>query len=189
MNPLARFFLRAKHWQMFILMTGPFVLGIAIEFNSDWHTMPPPEGFGTSDLKSALLWLFFMFFYLAWLWAAGTFLNSIVQPTLRMKIGFFRFSLIYPALYFFVFWAVFHSSKPVVLALIFPLHAFATFCMFYLLYFVSKSLVSAETGRPAGFLDYVGVFFSIWFFPVGIWTIQPRVIHLYEKSLSPTTFL
>ncbi len=189
MNPLARFLLRAKHWQVFILVTGPFFIGMAIEFNSDWSTIPLTEGFGTSDLKSAFLWFLFMYCFLAWQWATGSFLNSIVHTALKMKTGFFRFSLVYPALYFFVFWATFHSSEPVVFAVIFPLHAFATFCMFYQLYFVSKSLVSAETGRPAGFFDYAGVFFSIWFFPVGIWTIQPRVNHLYEKSLSPTTFL
>ena len=185
MNPLARFLLRAKHWQIFILMTAPFVLGMAIEFNSDWNTLLPTEGFGTSDLKTAFLWLLFMFSYLAWQWASGAFLNSIVQPSLRMNTGFFYFSLVYPALYFIVFWAVFHNSSPVVLAVIFPLHAFATFCMFYLLYFVSKSLVAAETAKPATFLDYAGAFFLIWFFPIGVWMIQPRINRLYAESLSP----
>ena len=58
---------------------------------------------------------------------------------------------------------------------IFSLHAFATFCMFYLLYFVSKTLVLAETSKPPSFYDYAEPFFLIWFFPMGLWFIQPRI--------------
>jgi len=47
-----------------------------------------------------------------------------------------------------------------------PLHFFAMFCLFYDLYFVSKSLVTAETRRPVTFYDYAGPFFLIWFFPM-----------------------
>jgi hypothetical protein len=67
------------------------------------------------------------------------------------------------------------------LALIYPLHVFAMICMFYLLYFVSKSLVLGETGKPASFYDYAGPFFLLWFFPAGIWIVQPRVNRLYSE--------
>jgi hypothetical protein len=48
---------------------------------------------------------------------------------------------------------------------------------------VSKSLVLAETGKPASFYDYAGPFFLLWFFPVGIWIVQPRVNRLYSERL------
>lgn len=54
-------------------------------------------------------------------------------------------------------------------------------CMFYLLYFVSKSLVLAETSKPASFYDYAGPFFLLWFFPIGIWIVQPKVNRLYSE--------
>ncbi len=183
MNPLATFLLRAKHWQIFILVIGPFIIGMAIEFNSDWKPISTTGGLGTASLTSAMLCLIFYFGFLAWLWASGTFLHSILRPELRMKTRFFRFSIIYPALYFFLFFATFFTSKPIVLALIFPLHALATFSMFYLLYFVSKNLVSAEAGKPVTFSDYAGPFFLLWFFPIGIWFVQPRLNRLYGRHL------
>ena len=55
------------------------------------------------------------------------------------------------------------------------------YCMFYLLYFVSKSLVLAETDKTATFYDYAGPFFLMWFYPIGIWIIQPRINRLYSE--------
>jgi len=71
----------------------------------------------------------------------------------------------------------------VLFLLIFPLHLLAMFCLFYLLYFVSKSLVLAETCKPASFNEYAGLFFLIWVFPIGVWFIQPRINRQYAESL------
>ncbi len=80
------------------------------------------------------------------------------------------------------------TTNPALLAIIFPLHSLAVFCMFYDLYFVCKSLVLAETSRPVSFYDYAGPFFLIWFFPIGIWFTQPRVNRLYaERKKTRTT--
>jgi|HubBroStandDraft_2_1064218.scaffolds.fasta_scaffold26755_3 hypothetical protein len=84
-----------------------------------------------------------------------------------------------------VLYVVFKSINAVLLSLIFPLHFLAMFCLFYLLYFVSKSLVLAETCKPASFNDYAGPFFLIWFFPIGIWFIQPRINRQYMESFAP----
>lgn len=65
-----------------------------------------------------------------------------------------------------------------------PFHLFAMVCMFYDLYFVSKSLVLAETSKPVSFYDYAGPFFLLWFFPLGIWVIQSRINRLYESRMS-----
>jgi len=49
--------------------------------------------------------------------------------------------------------------------------------------FASKSLVMVETGRRAKFYDYAGPFFLMWFFPIGIWFIQPRINRLYSQRM------
>ena len=56
--------------------------------------------------------------------------------------------------------------------------------MFYNLYFVSKSLLIAETGKSATFSEYAGEFFLLWFYPIGVWLIQPRINRLYVKTQS-----
>ena len=58
-----------------------------------------PENFARIILLDAGLTYINMLFLLAWLWAMGSFLNSIVEPALRLGIGFFRFALIYPVIY------------------------------------------------------------------------------------------
>jgi hypothetical protein len=182
MNVIASFFLRAKHWQIFLLLFGIGFVGDVAVMTSTLATARSPEDFDKIVLPFGLVMVLFMFCFLAWFWSMGSFLSSIVQPALRLKMGFFRFALVYPALYIFVFFALFQSTKPVLLAVIFPLHFFAVFCLFYDLYFVSKSLVLAETRKPASFYDYAGPFFLIWFFPIGVWFTQPRINRLYAEG-------
>jgi len=55
--------------------------------------------------------------------------------------------------------------------------------MFYCLYFISKSLKAVELQRDVTFNDYAGEFFLIWFFPIGIWFIQPRINKLFDETL------
>jgi len=55
-------------------------------------------------------------------------------------------------------------------------------CVFYGLYFVSKSLVMAETGERASFFNCLGPFLLLWFAIIGVWFIQPRVNRLYTEK-------
>jgi hypothetical protein len=117
------------------------------------------------------LTLLFIFGFLGWFWSMGSFLDSIVQPELRLGMKLFRVAVIYPMFYLPLFMAFFLSLSvmPMLFVMIFPLHLLAMSCMFYLLYFVSKSLVLAETSKAASFYDYAGPFFLLWFFPIGVW--------------------
>lgn len=71
--------------------------------------------------------------------------------------------------------------------LILPFHLLATYCVFFNLNFVSKSLVLAEAGRAVSFNDYAGPFFLLWFFPLGIWFIQSRINRLYAATTKTAT--
>lgn len=59
--------------------------------------------------------------------------------------------------------------------LFFPVHLFAMFCLFYCQYFVAKTIKSVELKREAVLNDYIGEFFLIWFFVVGLWIMQPKL--------------
>jgi hypothetical protein len=139
------------------------------------------EVFSRGGLLAGLVMTLSTLGFFVWFWSLGSYFNSIVQPELRMESGFFRVALIYPPFYFVFFIATFQSFSPGLFGLIIPLHLFGMVCMFYLLYFVSKSLVFAETSKPALFYDYAGPFFLLWFFPIGIWIVQPMVNRLYSE--------
>jgi hypothetical protein len=177
MRLIKDYFLRAKHWQLFLFLFGMFcVAGFTL-----FRTTPSAEGLGGVGLLSWVLVGLAEFSFLAWVWSLGSFLSSIVQPDLRLNAGFFRFALICPLIYLFAFAVFFQSRLVLLFPVIFLLHLFAVFCTFYSLYFVSKSPVLAQRSGPASVCNYVGSFFLFWFFPIGVWIVQPRVNRLYAE--------
>ena len=181
MKVIARFFLRAEHWQIFLIVVGMFVGGqIAIAL----CISPPLHSHGILTKEGFLVGFAIalaMAGFLAWAWSMGSFFNSITNPELRLRTWFFRFAVIYPPVYLVFFLGSFIGNESRLGDLIIPLHLLCMICLFYLLYFVSKSLVLAETDKPASFYDYAGPFFLLWIFPVGIWYVQPRVNRLYAE--------
>jgi hypothetical protein len=188
MGAMVTFFLRARHWQIFLLFFGIGYVGGTAALLFPLVTAQSPEELLKINFRFGVVTVLFMFCLVAWLWSMGSFLNSIVKPTLRLRLGFFRFALLYPTLYIFMFLTLFGTTNLALLALIFPMHFFAMFCLFYDLYFVSKSLALAETCKLASFYDYGRSFFLLWFFPIGVWFIQPRINRLYAKRGSAEAF-
>ena len=181
MGPTAveRLFLRAKHWQLFLLLVAPMVLG-QIAFTSSFPNSAPHapqeivKAFRTFFIATGLSMLFFM----GWFWSIGSFLNSIAPNVYRPQVRLFRLALIYPSAYTVAFFIAL-SSTGRVSPLVIPFHLFAILCMFYDLYFVSKSLVLAEQNEPVSFRDFSRPFFLLWFYPIGVWVIQPRINRLF----------
>jgi hypothetical protein len=190
MKAIEAFFLRAKHWQIFALFMGLFIVGDIVDLTtiaqSDW----PAWRMGTASIVvyCAVMGLFAACF-LAWFWAMGSFLNAISREQQRLNPTFFKFAIIYPLLYIALAAPFFLGPILSMIAIIIPFHFFAVFCIFYDLYFVAKHLVIAETGKSVTFYDYAGPFFLIWFFPIGIWFVQPRVNRLYEERNSVRTIV
>lgn len=179
MKVLSDYFLRAKHWQLFLLFAILFAGQMA---TMAWASLNPTEGFGGVGLRFWIVEGLFLLCFMAWFWSLGSFLDSLIPSALKLNMGFFRFALIYPIVYVFIFASFIQNPVLSRVAIILPLHLFAMACVFYSLYFVSKSFVLAETGKSASFYDYAGPFFLIWFFPIGIWVVQPRINRLYATG-------
>jgi len=180
---IAKVFLRAKHWQLFLLF---FVAPTIAEFSAvgviptriqSWHD------FGASGFfYLGVVGVLFLCF-LVWFGSMGFFLRSIVKPELRMGTRFLIFALVYPVVYAPVFLLIADTAPAWV---ILPLHLACIGCLAYLFYFVSKNLVLTEGKRPVSFYEYAGAFFLLWFYPVGVWIIQPRLNRLYANH-QPTS--
>ena len=68
-----------------------------------------------------------------------------------------------------------------IVAVIIPVHLFSMFCIFYSLYFVAKTFKTVELQREVSFSDFAGEFFMIWFYPIGIWIVQPKINKMIEE--------
>lgn len=196
-------FLRAKHWQLFVpLVVIPFVVsmilgicvGIAIALNK-------PKG------PEDVIWVFYLlpvifvlcgFIQFAWFWNVLTKLSKLINHTVkfpyrRIKLFFF-IPIIYMCLIpFFIAFVVktvtvSHQHVDEIFQLVilsvfvFILHFFSIFCILHTIYFAAKTIRSAELQTNARFSTFVGDFFLIWIFPVGVWFVQPRINKLLEKA-------
>ncbi len=179
MKGITSFFLRAKHWQIFVLMWGAYFIGTMALVGS------VPEGPVENPLKVGLfmeaVMLPFIVCSMGWLWSMGFFLFSISEVSLKLNINYFRFAVVFPTLYLLAGMPFFLSRNHTVENVIIPVHLLAMICFFYALYFVSKSLVMAEKGEVVTRNDYTLTLFLLFFSLIGIWLIQPRINRLYER--------
>ena len=188
-------FLSLKHWQLFLLLVGlPFffefvMMGIIIASSN----IEPMEVF------FPLFMITFIGVFFGWLYSLGINLYKRLPATVKMNLTAFKFFLIFPVVYMLclsvfiggMFFSTFSgntsgtnavgtaNSNPAIFLLIFPIHLFAMFCIFYCIYFIAKALKAAEWQRPVTAGDYIGEFFLLWFYIVGVWFIQPRVNKLF----------
>lgn len=180
MAAVGRFFLRARHWQLFTLFMGLYFPGVVFIFAVNSGAAPKSGGLMVGETIVFFLW---MLSFLGWMGSMGIFLNRLKGSSLRTGTRLLWFALIYTPLYVVVFVADFFSPGAAVSAwIIVPPHLLAMFCIFYAAYFASKNLAMAEKSGPVTFYDYAGPLFLIWFFPVGVWFVQPRINRLYAQN-------
>ena len=178
-------------WQLFLLLVG---IPIALEFLTIGFI------FSADDFSSGLqrflrAFPILMFLYVAilfgWLWSTGVFLAKKLPSDAPMPSGLFKGAIIIPTLYImFLCWFVAklmwgnEMSELFIdenLGLILTAHFTSMACIFFVLFFNAKALKSVELQRPALLGDYVGEFFLFWFFPVGVWFLQPRINKLLKE--------
>lgn len=164
---MLKFFLNAKGWQLFLLLFGsmlgaPFLISV----------LPNPV------IGIAVTSLLFMALYLGWLWAIATTANQRLDPSLRRSTKWMGLGLVYASIYLigaFIFLPGTSDLDQEMPGFIVPLHLLAMFAIFYSLVFTAKQIVTLERKQPVSFFEYSGPFFLFWFFPIGVWFIQPRV--------------
>ena len=90
MRAVTNFFLRAKHWQIFLLI---FVVLTIVEILA-MDYVPTTIGSWRDLGTGGFVYLGLMFLdtlcLLTWLWAIGSFLNLVQNPAIRLKPSFFR---------------------------------------------------------------------------------------------------
>ncbi len=191
MNAFTELFLKMKHWQFFALA---FVLPFFLEFFFMWAML---TNMGSGIVAPALFLVILILgggTMIGWLFSVGWRFSSLLPGEGRMSLGFFKFSVVFPVVYAFAFFALIareftplpFQGAPAAstFELIMPVHLLAMFCMFYVLYFASRTLKMAEVRKRVGFGEYAAEFFLMWFAPVGIWFLQPRITKLFNDNFA-----
>lgn len=71
--------------------------------------------------------------------------------------------------------------------IIVPLILFVFVCICYVNYFISKSIALIMEHKRSGairvmFSDYIGNFLCFWFYPFGVWIVQPRIKRILTEQ-------
>lgn len=183
---IASLFLRAKHWQIFVLVWGTYFVGQMVIVGSLPATTETLENPLKVGLFSEAVMSPCIVCLMGWLWSMGSFLFSIAKPTLQLNIHVFRFAILYSTLYLLTGLPFFLSRNPIVETIIVPMHLLTLFSLIYAFYFVSKSLVMEEKSAAVTFNDYALSLFLLFFSLIGIWLIQPRINRLYAQRVPET---
>ena len=192
-------FLRAKHWQIFLLLfVIPFILQtvmMGILFSNLIHNPNPALVFDYFKFFP-LIMILIMGTLFSWFWAVAINLQKLVPADVKMKVTKFKVFFFIPIVYLLLIvtavpiiassqFTNFKDPSPIFFAFAFiiPLHLFCMFCIFYCLYFVAKTFKTVELQREVTFSDFTGEFFLIWFFFIGVWIIQPKINKLVESPV------
>lgn len=186
-GPVKSFFLRARSWQIFLLLFGSGicssvlrVLGMTPETVHSWKDLSPLAFAGITLEELGAI------FFIAWLWAIGSFASELVHPIARPKPNLLTFSLIYIgsfALLLLLSFNLLLSDSWLAFVVLLPLGLVFGFCVFYTMFFTSKVLVLAGIFKPGPIFDYLRPFILIWVYPVGVWVIQPKINRLFAQPI------
>jgi len=186
-------FLKAKHWQIFLVTIGlPFILQIII--------MPVSIFTGNPMLLFKLMpviMVVFMAGFFGWFWSIAIGLQTKIPANVKLKVEKFKIFFFIPLIYIFIISIFFvfignwieGGNNPgsgrigLIMGIIVPLHLFSMFCIFYCLYFVAKTFKTVELQREVTFSDFGGEFFLFWFFPIGVWIVQPKINKFIDDNL------
>ncbi len=164
------FLLRLKSWQLFVLVFIPAMI--------------------PGDTLWGSISAFWVVVYIGWIYAIGSSMNKLIPEKVRPQASYFKFSCL------FILIAVFgilltggykinqdniqdYGYKAWILI---PLSFYMMWSMLYVFAFAAKMLESVIEGQAVGLSDALKAFFGFWFFPIGLWYIQPAVQRVLQSK-------
>jgi hypothetical protein len=196
--------LSIKHWQLFLFVfLIPFLFQlfcISNVFEILMESIPDKKNPDLTRIARSYS-IFFaisfitMLMFSIWIWVIVTKLIPLIPESVKMSVFRFKMFVIFPIIYFLFIGVVSNyfynsfdegtigqSSFMLITLAMFPLHIFAIYCMFHNIYFTAKTIKSVELQKTLSFSDFAAEFLLLWFYPIGVWIIQPKVLKLLSSK-------
>ncbi len=185
MEAIADFMARRPAWQVFLLLVIPFVaLNYFVSANLDFYASTPDASEAELEERATLttlLSIFSTFLLHAWWLLVGLSARRHVEESRRQRVWAASLAAIFAASFFsFGYLILPHQAMGVPPSVHLVLFAGALAGICYLLVFSARNVIMAENTSTTSFSEYSGVFFSLLFFPIGAWLVQPRLNRLVE---------
>lgn len=199
-------FLKAKHWQLFILIFGipvlfQFMLMGELFANIHSETAPDRSEFFNWMTYFPIIMIFTVGMLFGWFWSIAIGLQGKVPEHIQMKTKKFKILFFIPLIYIIcvslfiggVFKGFMNRgngssivSDVGIVGIILPMHLLSMFGIFYAMYFVAKTIKTVELQKEVKFEEFAGEFFMLWFYFIGIWILQPKINKIagHENTVS-----
>jgi hypothetical protein len=177
MTTISEFFVRARHWQLF-----PAFVAILL------FVFYVPIKVGRNSALEVSIFSFCILVLIAWYWSIASFLRDILPLERRPKSRFLSFACIYAVLYIPTSLTLLPRDEPSFRSIPYWLGVLYILCIYYIFIYICLTLARVEM-RVAKFrFVYLGIFILLFFCPVAVWVIQPRINRLFaEKELSASS--
>jgi hypothetical protein len=183
---------RLKAWMAFLLFIVPVFI---CQFILSGMMMSISAAAGPADRIAMMDTLILMTFLssatmlgllMMWLLSVAFVANRRIAEDLRPPTGKAKVAAAFPFFYLavapFLWPGLDETGSGAWVPIAIPMHLLAMVGIFYVLGFAARNLIIAERQQPVAFFDYSGPFFLMWFFPIGVWFVQPRVNRLVEDE-------
>lgn len=191
------FLLTAKHWQVFIFIFGFYCLAILARiFGTILNLFDLIIPLNTVSSIITLVSL------AAWQFTIARSLNRKLQPALTINLALFMILISIKFSYNLVLWISawitryteysiserIWSVTEIIATDIYIWLVFAFGVSAYLAFVLSKLLVLEQENRPVAIRDHFGTFLLFFFYPIGVWFIQPRLNHIFSDQEPEVNF-
>ena len=184
---LEKFYLKSKHWKLFLICV---LLSIIMQILMI-PTLIMSEDYLIFGIFIGVLGATVVLAFVGWLYFIIKGLSEkIYKGNLKVYRANYRFFVIFPTLYIFIVFTVLPQGFTVstegstvgtmAQVLIIPAHLLSMFCIFFMMYKAAKTIKTVEFQSKVTFGDFAGEFFLLWFFPLGIWIVQPKINNFAE---------
>jgi hypothetical protein len=162
--------LKAKHWQVFLFLAAIYFISIYCTDNS---------------LISVSVFSVLLVGYIGWYALLGNSLYKYLPRKVEYNVTWFLVDAFLLIAVYGVIMILFDGDLRVDgLAALPFLYLF--FAITHLFWFPAVVLVSIETKNKPEFSQYVGTMLQLFFWPIGIWFIQPRLNRIYNAIQADT---
>jgi|GEM_PF-1257019 len=170
------FLLRLKSWQLFLLMILPSLL-VQMDFLMN------------NLICLNLISIFPGAVFIGWIYSVGVSMHTLLPQNLKPSIIYFRISflVILLEIIFAGFYGTLTINQNIYerfisnLWILIPIMLYLFWSFLYVFMFSARMLESAIEGELVNRSDSLKVFFGFWFYPIGIWYIQPAVQRVLNK--------
>lgn len=201
---MSNLLLKAKHWQLFLLIfaipvTYYCYIGYSMMMEAMNNTFLEPNLNLSYMIYFPLVVLVFALVFFMWIWTLTMELQKKLPEHISLKVKIFKWCFWYYTIILTVsmillfllfdgaalnpdnFVDVYGKAIYNFTLFVLPMQLIGMFCMLYILYFVSKSLKTVMLQKEVKFEVFVAEFMMLWFYPFGIWILQPKINQLFNE--------